>query len=243
MSRPRMAMSPALRSRLFLQLATLERAGIPPLQALESLDLGVESAPLLRSARGFLAQGQSLAQAGRLSGLFTPMEAAVIAAACVGGSPAHAFLRLAEQATLRAQQGKALRGRLLLPGFVALAALLILPLPAVVAGSLSVAAYLLRVIAIVAGVAALFALGRELMRRQAAADDWTGRAALESLALGLQGLERHAVLVIFGGQRLYLFVNGFQFGTPCLGVFGGGSSHLRRQGLQRLTAFEYRTTD
>ncbi len=188
MSRPRMAMSPALRGRLFLQLATLERAGIPPLQALESLDLGVESAPLLRSARGFLAQGQSLAQAGRLAGLFTPMEAAVIAAACVGGSPAHAFLRLAEQATLRAQQGKALRGRLLLPGFVALAALLILPLPAVVAGSLSVAAYLLRVIAIVAGVAALFALGRELMRRQAAADDWTGRAALESLALGLPAL-------------------------------------------------------
>jgi general secretion pathway protein F len=184
MSRPRRAMSPSLRARLLLQLATLERAGIPPLQALASVDLGAEAAPRLRSARGFLTQGQALAQAGQLAGLFTPMEAAVVDAASQGGSPARALQRLGEQAALRAQQRKTLRARLLLPGFVALAALLILPLPAVVAGSLSVAAYLSRVFLIVAGTVALFALGRELLRRQEAADDWRGRTALESLALG-----------------------------------------------------------
>ena len=174
-----------LRARLHLQLATLERAGIAPLQALDALDLGPEAAPRLRSARGFLMQGQPLAQAGRLAGLFTPMEAAVIAAASQGGSPESAHRRLGEQAALRAQQAKALRGRLLLPGFVALAALLILPLPAVVAGSLGVAAYLLRVILLVAAAGALFTLCRELLRRQAAAEDWPGRAALESLILQL----------------------------------------------------------
>ncbi|SDD18523.1 type II secretion system F family protein [Aquimonas voraii] len=182
---PARALPEDLRARLHLQLATLERAGIAPLQALDALDLGPEAAQRLRSARGFLMQGQPLAQAGRLAGLFTPLEAAVIAAASQGGSPAGAHQRLGEQALLLAQQGKTLRGRLLLPGFVALAALLILPLPSVVAGSLSVAAYLLRVILVVAGVAALFALGRELLRRHAAAEDWPGRVALESLSLGL----------------------------------------------------------
>lgn len=182
---PARALHEDLRARLHLQLATLERAGIAPLQALDALDLGPEAAPRLRSARGFLMQGQPLAQAGRLAGLFTPLEAAVIAAASQGGSPAGAHQRLGEHASLRAQQAKTLRGRLLLPGFVALAALLILPLPAVVAGTLGVGTYLLRIVLTVGAVVGAVALGRELLRRQAAAENWPGRAALESLALGL----------------------------------------------------------
>lgn len=185
MKNPGRVLSTALRARMFQQLATLERAGVAPLQAFESLDLGAGAAARLHSARGFLKQGQSLSKAGRLAGLFTPMEAAVVAATSAGGSPARAFQRLGEQAGLHAQQAKTLRARLLLPGFVALAALLILPLPSVVAGSVSVAAYLLRVILSLAGAAAVFALGRELLRRQAVAEDWSGRGAAESVALGV----------------------------------------------------------
>lgn len=179
------ALAPALRSRLHLQLAALERAGIAPLQAVDSLDLGPEAAPRQRSARGFLMQGKPLAQAGRLAGLFTVMEAAVIAAAAQGGSPARAHQRLGEQAAFEDGQLKRMRGRLLLPAFVAFAALVILPLPALVAGSLGPATYLLRLLLIAGGVLGLLALGRELLRRQAAAEDWPERAVLESLALGL----------------------------------------------------------
>lgn len=180
---PVTALDDALRARLHLQLATLERAGVPPQQALDALDLQGEAQARVLRAKSFLAQGQSLASAGRLSGLFTPMEAAVIAAAAQGGSPANAHRRLAEQASQRALHAKRMRARLLLPGFVALAALLILPLPALVAGTLGVGTYLLRVVLTVAAVVGAVALVRELLRRQAAAEDWPGREPLESLAL------------------------------------------------------------
>ncbi len=179
------ALPDALRARLHLQLATLERAGIPPRQALDALDLQGEAQACVLRAKGFLAQGQSLASAGRLSGLFTPMEAAVIAAAVQGGSPEQAHQRLGEHAGARARHAKRLRARLMLPGLVALAALLILPLPALVAGSLGVGAYVLRVVLTLAGVVGVIALGRELLRRQTAAEDWPARALLESLALSL----------------------------------------------------------
>lgn len=174
-----------LRARLHLQLATLERAGIPPQQALDAMDLPGDTRTRVQRAKGFLAQGQSLASAGRLSGLFTPMEAAVIAAASQGGSPALAHQRLGEHAGTRALHAKRLRARLMLPGVVALAALLILPLPALVAGTMGVGVYVLRVLLTLAGVAGVIALGRELMRRQTAAEDWPARALLESLALSL----------------------------------------------------------
>lgn len=182
---PTRALPEDQRARLHLQLATLERAGIPPQQALDALDLQGEARARVIRAKGFLVQGQSLASAGRLSGLFTPMEAAVVAAAAQGGSPAEAHRRLAEQAGQRDVHAKRMRARLLLPAAVALAALLILPLPALVAGTLGIGTYLLRVVLTVAAVVGAVALGRELLRRQAAAEDWPGRAPLESLLLTL----------------------------------------------------------
>lgn len=182
---PTRALPEDQRARLHLQLATLERAGIPPQQALDALDLPGEARARVLRAKGFLVQGQSLASAGRLSGLFTPMEAAVVAAAAQGGSPAEAHRRLAEQAGQRDVHAKRMRARLLLPAAVALAALLILPLPTLVAGTLGIGTYQLRVVLTVAAVVGAVALGRELLRRQAAAEDWPGRAPLESLLLTL----------------------------------------------------------
>lgn len=179
------SLAAAVRSRLHLQLAALERAGVPPRQALQALECGGEAKARVTRARQLLEAGQAWAIAGRLSGLFTVMEAAVIAAAAEGGSPARAHQRLGEQAALQDRQLKRMRGRLLLPAFVAFAALVILPLPALVAGSLGPGTYLLRLLLIVGGVLGLLVLGRELLRRQAAAEDWPGRAVLESLALGL----------------------------------------------------------
>ncbi len=179
------SLAAALRSRLHLQLAALERAGVPPRQALQALECGGEAKARITRARQLLEAGQGWAIAGRVAGLFTVMEAAVIAAAAEGGSPARAHQRLGEQAAFEDRQLKRMRGRLLLPAFVAFAALVILPLPALVAGSLGPGIYLLRLLLIVGGVLGLLALGRELLRRQAAAEDWPGRAVMESLALGL----------------------------------------------------------
>jgi len=179
------ALPAAVSARLHLQLATLERAGIAPLQALAMLELPASEQGRARQAKQLLEAGQPLALAGRLAGLFTPLEAAVIAAACVGGSPALAHQRLGERANTRAAQAKALRSRLLLPAFVLLLALLVMPLPALVAGSLSPVWYLGRIVLLGAAAAGLFHLGRELYRRQQAAEDWPLRAELEGVLLSL----------------------------------------------------------
>lgn len=176
-------LSESLRARLHVQLAALERAGVPPLQAFQALDLPGEAQAGVKRAAALLAAGQSLATAGRLAGVFSPMEAAVIAAAVQGGSPATAHQRLGEQASQRAHQTQRLRTRLMLPAFTGVAAMLILPLPALVSGALGPGAYLGRVVLILGVLAAAFAVMRELLRRQVASEDWPGREALESLAL------------------------------------------------------------
>lgn len=179
------ALPEGLRAQLHLQLAALERAGIPPQQALGMLDLGPEVRARAQRALQQLQAGRSLAAAGRLSGLFTPIEGAVIEAAVQGGSPARAHQRLGERAQVRHRAWQQLRARLLLPAFVLLLAMLILPLPAVVAGSLSIGAYLLRNLLLLAGLFALVQLGRTVYRRQAAAEDWPGREALEQALLAM----------------------------------------------------------
>ncbi|MDX5372118.1 MAG: type II secretion system F family protein, partial [Pseudomonadaceae bacterium] len=90
----------------------------------------------------WLQEGRELAAAGCLAGVFTPLEGSLVRAAQSAGSPAGMFERLAERHARRAEQGAALRARLLLPGGVLLLALLIQPLPALVGGSLGAGAYL-----------------------------------------------------------------------------------------------------
>jgi general secretion pathway protein F len=183
-----LSLTEATRARLHVQLAALERAGVPPLQALDALDLPGEAQPRVRRAKGLLEAGRGLAEAGRISGLFTPMEAAVIASAVEGGSPARAHQRLGEQAEQRARHAKAMRARLMLPGMIALAALVLLPIPALASGALGVGAYVLRITLTVAGVAVVIALGREFLRRQAAAEAWPGRDLCEGIALAVPGM-------------------------------------------------------
>jgi general secretion pathway protein F len=179
------ALPDALRARVHLQMAALERAGVPVLQALGMLELPTSEQARVQRALQLLRAGQPLAMAGRIAGLFTPMESTVIAAAVQGGSPANAHQRLAERASARAAQFKQVRARLALPAFVLLAALFILPLPALVAGHIGVVWYLARIVLFLSAAAGLFALGREIYLRQAAAEDWPGREPLESLLLRL----------------------------------------------------------
>ena len=75
-----------LRAQMHAQLAALERAGVPPAQAVGLLDLpGEWKAAATRTSRA-LARGQSLADAGAAAGLFTPLETSVLRAAIHAGS-------------------------------------------------------------------------------------------------------------------------------------------------------------
>jgi type II secretory pathway component PulF len=137
----------------------------------------------LQRALGLLRSGQALHAAGRIAGLFTPIEAAVLAAASAGGSPAEAHRRLGERAQARHERLRALRGRLLLPGFVLMAALVLLPLPAVMSGALSVAGWLLRNLLVLALLGGLWAVARSHYQRQTAGVGGVGAGVLEPLLL------------------------------------------------------------
>ncbi|MCC6135100.1 MAG: hypothetical protein LM550_13960 [Candidatus Contendobacter sp.] len=77
-------MNPALsahtRSRLFAQLATLERAGIPPAQAFTLIgdDLPLKERRSLTQTAAALARGMSIAEAGENHGVWLPWETRTI---------------------------------------------------------------------------------------------------------------------------------------------------------------------
>lgn len=172
-----------LRAQMHAQLAALERAGVPPAQAVGLLDLpGVWKAAAARASRA-LARGQSLADAGAAAGLFTPLEASVLRAAIHAGSPAIAHERLGAAAALRAKLAKQMRARLLLPLFVLAVALFVQPLPALIGGYLSGGGYLLRSVGTLMLLAACAALVGHLRQRAAVAPDSPGRLAIEAVAL------------------------------------------------------------
>lgn len=174
-----------LRAQMHAQLAALERAGVPPAQAVGLLDLpGEWKAAATRTSRA-LARGQSLADAGAAAGLFTPLETSVLRAAIHAGSPAIAHERLGAAAALRAKLAKQVRARLLLPLFVLALALFLQPLPALIAGYLSGGAYLLRSAGTLVLLAACVALIGHLRQLAAAAPDSPGRLAIEAVALKL----------------------------------------------------------
>lgn len=175
----------AVRARLLHQMAALERAGVPPLQALDALEGEAALRERLQRARSLLRGGHSLSAAGRLGGLFSAVEAAVVAASTQAGSPEHALRKLGDRASTAARRSAQVRARLLLPGAVAFIALVVMPLPSLVAGSLDPLRYLAGIVLPVAALLALVRLWRELRRREAAAAAGAGRERVEVMLLRL----------------------------------------------------------
>jgi general secretion pathway protein F len=162
-------LSHAIRAQLFLQLSRLEEAGLPHEKALATLALPSSAAPRLKAMRALSARGIDVAKAGEESGLFTKLEARLVQAGLYAGSPVRVYTRLAEYHSQRAMQWTAIKARLMLPAFVLLIALFLQPLPAFVAGTLGVAAYLAQVItwglSVAAVVFVLVWLGKTFPKR------------------------------------------------------------------------------
>lgn len=135
-----------IRADLFLQLAALERAGLPAEQAFASLKRSPPLATRLDAMAKHLRRGKTIAKAGQLSGLFTPLESTLVAAACAAGSPANTYQRIGEQAALHARLSQQVRSQLFKPALLLVLGLIIGPLPALAAGQLGLGAYLISVI-------------------------------------------------------------------------------------------------
>lgn len=171
------------RSRMHVQLAALERAGVPPGRALAMLELPAPWAAAARRAAAALQGGKPLPQALADAALVTPLEFAVLRAATVGGSPALAHERLGAAAAAAAARWKQMRARLLMPAFVLALALFVQPLPGLIAGYIGGGEYLLRTVGTLVLLAALVAgLGH---LRQRLDLDGPARAPLEALLLQL----------------------------------------------------------
>ncbi|WP_028452465.1 type II secretion system F family protein [Chitinilyticum aquatile] len=175
----------ALRADLFAQLATLELAGLPAQRAFASLRLPQNHAGRLVAMEKLLARGVDLAGAGRQSGLFTPLEATLIAAACSAGSPAASYRRLGEHYALQARLAGEVKARLALPALMIVLGLLLAPIPDLAAGRIGAGAYLLGVLQPLLLIAGTLLAGKWLWQRSE--QDTSGALANELLALPLFG--------------------------------------------------------
>ncbi len=115
---------------------------MPVAQAFLSLRLTKSAQPRVDEARKWLGRGKDVAAAGRMAGLFSELEADLLHVAISAGSPVLTYFRLAERYTLKAKLSKQMRSKMLLPIVVFVLALLVQPLPSLVLGTLSPAAYL-----------------------------------------------------------------------------------------------------
>lgn len=158
-------LSYAERAQLFAQLGALEQAGVSVERALAIVQLRPQMQPRVSVMLRHLQQGRDVARAGQLAGLFSPLEVTLLQAAQRAGSPARLYQRLADGYAQRAEQAKVLRARLLLPAAVLLLALLVQPLPSLVAGDLSLGGYVWGVLKPLLVFGGLWCVVRHLIQR------------------------------------------------------------------------------
>ncbi|HEX4267462.1 MAG TPA: type II secretion system F family protein [Steroidobacteraceae bacterium] len=154
-----------VRADLFGQLATLEEAGLPFDKVIDIVHLPPKEGPRLQATRKWIRRGVGIAEAGRRSGLFTPLEASLVRAATVSGSPARTYRLLADQCARRAARIKAIRSRMTVPAVMIAVWIILGPVPALVTGSLTVGGYLAKHLLPWIGVAVIAYLLLPLLRR------------------------------------------------------------------------------
>jgi general secretion pathway protein F len=168
-----------LRADLFLHLAALEKAGLPADKAFAVLDTAPAARARLATMRRLLARRVDLASAGLNSGLFTSLEARLVRAALDAGSPLPSYQRLASRHAAHASQLARIRSRAMLPLVTFALALLVQPLPRLVAGTIQPGAYFLQSFGPLLLCCALAALAVRLQRSFVAGAAMPGRAFIE----------------------------------------------------------------
>ncbi len=126
-----------VRADMFAQLAVMEKAGLPALQAFGLLKIPAAQQARVNAMRRLLGRGTAIAKAGQQSGMFTELESGLIGAAIEGGSPAPTYARLAKFYTTRANQARTVKSRAILPALVLIIGLFTQELPGLFAGSVT----------------------------------------------------------------------------------------------------------
>jgi type II secretory pathway component PulF len=167
----------ATRADLFSQLATMEDAGLPFDKVIDILRLPPREGERLKATRKFIRRGVGIAEAGRRSGLFTPLEASLVRMATVSGSPARTYHLLADQCARRALRIKALKSRMALPAAMIAAWIVLGPVPNLVTGNLTLSGYLLKHLLpwIAVGVLAYRLLDSSHRRQSGDRSSWRAR--------------------------------------------------------------------
>lgn len=127
---------------MFASLAAMEKAGLPAIKAFSLLRLPGNIQARLKQACKLMERGGNPALACEKYGLFNRFEANLLRAAFNAGSPAFTYQQLADTCSRKALQSQAIKSRLMLPGAILVISLFLQPLPALVGGSLGMAAYL-----------------------------------------------------------------------------------------------------
>jgi general secretion pathway protein F len=195
-----MTISFAMRSQLFTQLATLSGAGIAPGQAWGMIRLNRQIDTKLAQVKRALARGESIAKAGRKAGVLTPLEAALIGAGEGSGDPTGVLKKLGDYYTQRDTEWRQIRSRTTSPALLAVAALLIPPIPQLYTGAMTAVAYFTHFFAVTGGAAALVLGGRWLWQRFERSKPAPERMVWDRLILSLPvigGLHRRRCLADF----------------------------------------------
>jgi general secretion pathway protein F len=133
-----------IRADLFGQLAVMEEAGLPFDKALDIVQLPSAEGERLKATRKLIRRGRGIADAGLKSGLFTPLEASLVRAATLSGSPARTYRLIADQCARRAARIKAVKSRMILPTMMIAGWIILGPVPNLFTGSLTLGGYLLK---------------------------------------------------------------------------------------------------
>lgn len=152
----------AQRADLFTQLAALEKAGLSAQLAWGSIKLPGKFQARMDHMHALISRGRDIPSAGFQSGVFSEIETQMLRAATSAGSPATTYRRLAQSYGLKLRLQKKMRSKLSLPAAVFVIALIVQPLPSLVSGALSGAAYLWQVLRPMLGIYLLARLLRWL---------------------------------------------------------------------------------
>jgi type II secretory pathway component PulF len=152
------------RAQLFTGLARALGAGMDPatgLKAVSDVCDGTLDRPIRRCASA-VSKGSALGLTLERNGLISALDYAVVSVGETSGRLDQVFERLAARYSRAHARWRTLKGRLLLPGFTLMVAIVALPVPALFAGRLSTGRYVFNTLALMALMALCGWLARAL---------------------------------------------------------------------------------
>lgn len=160
---PAAVLPSADRARLYAHLAAMLRAGLPLAEALAHAPLPPAAQAWRTACVRHMRAGQPLSMAARGQGVFGAEDWPLVRAGEATGALERIFERLSERHAGRSSNLRSIRSRMMLPALMLLLALLIQPLPALVAGRIGIVDAVVPIVASVLLMLLALFLGRRML--------------------------------------------------------------------------------